>query len=124
MFLLIVSAGRGGVKEANGAVPPSGFEHITGNHGVIINENRFVRCNETHSAHVSGQVENDVAALGHIYAILKNKMEGQEISTQLEIMLLSNPEDLPNEIRLKNTTLSEFPSKQVQKSEMYFFYYS
>ena len=67
---LIVDAGRRGVEKTGGAPSPGSLEHVHGDGRVVKAQHGLVRADESHSAHIGGQVVHLVAAgagpCGHV----------------------------------------------------------
>mmetsp|Transcript_21570 Transcript_21570/g.45014 ORF Transcript_21570/g.45014 Transcript_21570/m.45014 type:complete len:386 (-) Transcript_21570:131-1288(-) len=78
IFLLgfVVDAGTGGVEEVLDAVTSGTFQHVHGDGGVVEGQDRFVGDNETHTAHIGGQVVH----LGAAFAGITGNFQFTQIS--------------------------------------------
>lgn len=49
-----------------------GLDHVEGDHGVVVHNDGVVALDEAHAAHVGGEVEDVVAAVAHLLAVVKH----------------------------------------------------
>lgn len=70
LLILRVDASRRRVEESLDSVNASGLKHVEGDHGVVVQDDRMVRLDESHSSHIGGEVEDPLAVLGDFEAVI------------------------------------------------------
>lgn len=84
---LVVHTGRGGVEHLLAASAAGSLDHVEGDHGVVVEENRVVRLDEAHATHVGGKVVDLLTSLGGLHTVGEGA-EVKELELVTELRLL------------------------------------
>jgi hypothetical protein len=84
LFALGVDAGRRRVEESLHFAEAGGFEHVEADLGVVVEDDGMVGLDETHSSHISGEIENPVGSFGRFQTVLvSTKVKQKKFVTKL-----------------------------------------
>mmetsp|Transcript_1154 Transcript_1154/g.4037 ORF Transcript_1154/g.4037 Transcript_1154/m.4037 type:complete len:402 (+) Transcript_1154:601-1806(+) len=72
LLVLRVDACGRGVEHPLGVVLPGSLKDVEGDHGVVVHDHSVVALDEAHAAHVRGEVEDVLAVLGDLHAVVKD----------------------------------------------------
>lgn len=70
-----------------------GLDHVEGDHRVVVHDYRVVALDEAHATHVRGEVEDVVAAVAHLLAVVKHAQVDED-ELVAEHLLLQGTADL------------------------------
>ena len=93
LLVLRIDASRRCIEESLDVLDTCSLQHVERDHGVIVHDGRVVGLNESHSTHIGSQVEDVIASIDNLQAVIHDtavhemKLVAEHIFSHMLVLL-------------------------------------